>query len=82
MKRIAMALSAMLVAACAAGGTLDNVPGQSPATVTNVNVGGPISSERPDCPARLDASSCPATTHYGCEADRDTGCVVCTCGVR
>ncbi len=82
MSRFLVAFGALLVTACAVGGTLDNVPGQAPATVTNVNAGGPISSERPDCPARLSASSCPATSRYDCEPDRETGCVVCTCTFR
>jgi len=64
---------------CVVGGTLDNVPGQSPAIVTNVHAGGPESAGRPECPAGPPASSCPQTSHYDCQPDRETGCVVCTC---
>jgi hypothetical protein len=74
-----MRILVLALASCAIGGTLDNVPGQSPATVTKVSPGGPESAGRPECPASMPASSCPQTSRYDCQPNQETGCVVCTC---
>lgn len=74
-----LAVYAALAVGCTIGGTLDNIPGQSPANVTKVQAGGPVSAGRPECPASLSPSSCPGTSRYDCQPNPESGCVVCTC---